>query len=226
MASQENLDYKSWRNSKSDWSESTPTNADSLADLNTTQKAISQKKTLIGDLTGEGASKTAVTKFGYNDKNLLTSVKDPLGNEVSAFYEESSNPRLPSRMEYKTQGKVVFDIRNTYYPADAQEKLRGLLKKQQIAAGTPNEATVEHTYNEQGLLVSQKKISGNGTPGSKLHSEKVIHGPGGEITTYIDPQGGETKYIYTRDGPLSLTMAIRLHSLMPKERNKFLPKMH
>ncbi len=37
---------------------------------------------------------------------------------------------------------------------------------------------------------------------SKIHTEKFTYGPGGEIATYTNPQGGETKYFYTTDGKL------------------------
>ncbi len=122
------------------------------------------ERTIIGDITGDGISNTATTKFAYNENNLLTSVIDPLGNEVTAFYEDSNNPKLPTRIERRAQGQVLFDIRNTYYAENANIKLRGLLQKQQIAAGTPDEAIVEYTYNEQGLLTSQRRITGNSDP--------------------------------------------------------------
>lgn len=64
------------------------------------------ERTTIRDITGDGESDTATTKLAYNDKNLLTSVIDPMGNEVAVFYEDSNHPGLPTRIERRFQGQV------------------------------------------------------------------------------------------------------------------------
>ena len=143
------------------------------------------EKTITGNLTGEEISETATAKFAYNPNNLLTSIIDPLGNEVAAFYEDSSNPQLPTRIEYKTQGQIVSSIRNTY-------GVGGLLLKQQIAADTADEATVEYTYNEQGLVSSQRRITGNSDPDVLTQFE---YNSRGELTKEIDGLG-ITLYIH------------------------------
>ena len=145
------------------------------------------ERSVTGNITGDGVRNTVTTKYLYNENNFPIRVSDSLGNEIAAFYEDSRNPSLATRIERRFQGQTLFSVHNTYGSVETSGKrIGGLLLKQQIAVGTPDEVTVEYTYNEHGLLVSQKRITGNSDPDVVTEFE---YNSRGELTKQIDDSG-------------------------------------
>jgi YD repeat-containing protein len=162
-----------------------------ITELKYDTKGNITEKALIGDITGDGVIYVATTKYAYNDNNLLTSVIDPLGNEIAVFYEDSDHPQLPTRIERRVPGwfssNTIFSVQNTYHKTGNDETgAKGLLQRQTIVAGTPDEATIEYTYNEQGLLISQKQITGTSDPDVITQLE---YNPDGELIRQTDQFG-------------------------------------
>ncbi len=157
------------------------------------------ERTTIGDITGDGQSDTATTKFAYNINNLLTSVQSPLNTETTIAYENTAYPWLPTRIERKIQGTLTFSALNTYYETSANNKIaKGLLQKQQIAAGTPEERVIEYTHDERGYLKSKKqKFSPDGRDSVTTDLlTKYEHNPRGELIEKTAPSGAFTRFAY------------------------------
>ncbi len=153
------------------------------------------EKAVIGDVTGDKVSYETRTKFAYNDNNLLTSIIDPypFGNEITISYEDSNYPQLPTYIEGNMSGwfsTTIFSVSNTYYKTGNDGK--GLLQRQILAAGTPEEATVEYTYNEEGLLIHKKQITGTSDPDVVMQFE---YNSNGELTKQTD-ELGITHYLH------------------------------
>ncbi|PWU06949.1 MAG: hypothetical protein C5B47_06860, partial [Verrucomicrobia bacterium] len=113
------------------------------------------EKTVIGDLTGEGASKTAVTQFRYNDNNLLTSVVDPVGNicEIRNTYSAVEG-KLVQKQQIAAESADEINVEYTY-------NAQGLLISQRRIMGKSiPDVITEFEYNSSGELTKQIDDSG------------------------------------------------------------------
>lgn len=152
------------------------------------------EKASAGNLTGERAGETGVTRFSYNNNNLPLSIRDPLGNELVLSYENANYPWLPTRIDQKIQDKIVTSTQYTYHDvSEGGTFAKGLLQKVKRATGTPDQSVVEYTHNSRGFLTSKKQMMGAEEPDLLT---RFSYNPYGQLVEEIAPSGAVTRYAY------------------------------
>lgn len=120
--------------------------------------------------------------YGYDDSGNLANITDGDGNKHSIIYNKYGQPLIMEDAEgHKTKFEYYDDI--------------GYLKKVTDELGN----TISYTYDEVGNVLSETKMSADGSQSAVTRYE---YNKNSAVTKITDPAGRVTTYSYNRNGYL------------------------
>ena len=151
------------------------------------------KRTLSGNITGNGGNEAAVTAMTYNARNLLTSITDPIGHSTAYGYDDRSHPYNPTSITQLASGKTISTTKLTYQDVGSGNvKACGLLALQ-----SSDGAITSYTYDGHGFIASITQKTGTDDP--DITTDYTTN-ECGDILSETDALGGKKIYTYDAMG--------------------------